>query len=51
MGLVVAGLAQEAAAEVADGVPGGEAAYGDDSGEDEGYIVVMDADGVGVDDE
>ena len=51
MGLVVAGLAQEAAAEVADGVPDGEPAYGNDSDEDEGYIVVMDADGVGVDEE
>ena len=51
MGLSVAGLAQEAAAEVADGVPDGEPAYGYDGDEDEGYIVVVDADGVGIDDE
>ena len=51
MGLAVAGLAQEAAAEVAYGVPDGEPAYGYDGDEDEGYIVVVDADGIGVDDE
>ena len=51
MGLAVAGLAQESAAEVADGVPDGEPAYGYDGDEDEGYIVVVDADGIGVDDE
>ena len=41
MGLAVAGLAQEAAAEVADGVPDGEPAYGYDGDEDEGYICLL----------